>query len=52
VDDMTRNAIKLPTDDNKLETFKENARKEAAKFDIENIVPLYEEIYQKAFTVA
>ncbi|MGS2740616.1 N-acetyl-alpha-D-glucosaminyl L-malate synthase BshA [Sinomicrobium sp. M5D2P17] len=52
VKDMAHNAIKLLTDEEKLETFKKNARKEAAKFDIENIVPLYEEIYQRAFTVA
>lgn len=46
--DMAMNAIRILEDDDTLETFKENAKKEAAKFDINNIVPLYEELYQKA----
>lgn len=52
VKDMAKNALKLLSDEILLKLFKENARTEAEKFDIEKIVPLYEEIYQKAFTVA
>ena len=46
--DMAMNAIRILEDDKTLETFKVNARKEAAKFDIKNIVPLYEELYERA----
>lgn len=46
--DMAQNAIRILQDDATLETFKENAKKEAAKFDIQNIVPLYEDLYERA----
>ena len=46
--DMAQNAIRILEDDAVLEKFKTNAKKEAAKFDIQNIVPLYEELYKKA----
>ncbi len=46
--DMAQNAIRILQDDVVLETFKENAKKEAAKFDIQNIVPLYEDLYERA----
>ncbi|MBC9795521.1 N-acetyl-alpha-D-glucosaminyl L-malate synthase BshA [Sinomicrobium weinanense] len=52
VEEMSRNALKLLSDEKMLKQFKQNAREEAEKFDIEKIVPLYEEIYQKAFTIA
>lgn len=48
--DMAMNAIRILEDDVTLETFKENAKKEAAKFDINKIVPLYEQLYRKALT--
>jgi len=38
---------KLLKDDDLLESFKTNAYNEAKKFDINNVVPLYEEIYKK-----
>ena len=50
--DMAQNGIRILQNDAVLATFKENARKEAAKFDINNIVPLYEEVYEKALAVA
>jgi hypothetical protein len=34
-------------DDQNLNTFKQNARKQAEKFSLEQILPLYEEIYSK-----
>jgi len=46
--DMAQNAIRILQDDETLEKFKNNARKEAAKFDIQNIVPLYEKLYENA----
>lgn len=44
--DMAQNAIRILQDDEILETFKINAKKEAAKFDINKIVPLYEALYE------
>lgn len=45
--DMAQNAIRILQDDDVLDTFKKNAKREATKFDINNIVPLYEELYEK-----
>ena len=45
--EMALNGIKILKDSDILNTFKENAKKEAAKFDIHHIVPLYEELYEK-----
>lgn len=52
VDEMAKNAISILQDDTILKQFKERAIAEAKKFDIYNIVPLYEDIYQKAFQLA
>lgn len=49
VDDMAENALKILKDDVTLETFKQNAKKVAMEFDILNILPLYEDIYKKAY---
>ncbi|WP_299765250.1 N-acetyl-alpha-D-glucosaminyl L-malate synthase BshA [uncultured Dokdonia sp.] len=45
--DMAQNSIRILQDDDTLNTFKKNAKREARKFDIQNIVPLYEELYEK-----
>ena len=47
VDDMSKNALFILKDDKRLEEFKHNARREASKFDIHEIVPKYEAIYKK-----
>lgn len=47
VDDMAKNALEILKDDNTLQQFKANALAQSKKFDIENIVPLYEELYKK-----
>lgn len=47
VEDMTKNALYILSDDSRLRTFKNNARKESVKFDLHNIVPQYEAIYQE-----
>ncbi|EDP95913.1 N-acetyl-alpha-D-glucosaminyl L-malate synthase BshA [Kordia algicida OT-1] len=52
VQDMSRNALKILKDDAELAKFKAVAKKEAAAFDINKIVPVYEFIYQKAFEMA
>jgi N-acetyl-alpha-D-glucosaminyl L-malate synthase BshA len=46
VDDMTKNALYILSDSNRLKTFKNNARKEALKYDLHSIVPQYEAIYE------
>ncbi|WP_341216368.1 N-acetyl-alpha-D-glucosaminyl L-malate synthase BshA [uncultured Wocania sp.] len=46
VDDMTKNALHILNNENRLETFKNNARKESLKYDLHNIVPQYEAIYE------
>lgn len=46
--EMAENAIKIIHNNDTLETFKRNALLSAQKFDIKNILPLYEEIYKKA----
>lgn len=47
VDDMAKNAMEILKDDQTLQQFKTNALAQAKKFDIENIVPVYEELYKK-----
>lgn len=49
IDEMANNALKILEDDLVLEKFKENAVKSAQKFDILNILPLYEEVYENAY---
>ena len=43
---MSKNALHILTDKNVLATFKANAKQQASKFDIHQIVPQYEAIYQ------
>lgn len=50
--EMALNGINILKDANTLEAFKGRAKKESAKFDINNIVPLYEELYEKALVNA
>ena len=46
VEAMSINALHILTDKNVLATFKANAKQQASKFDIHQIVPQYEAIYQ------
>jgi len=48
VEEMAANAIKILKDDKVLKEFKNNALEVAKKFDIKNILPKYEALYQKA----
>ena len=46
IEDMTKNALYILSDETRLKIFKNNARKEALKFDLHTIVPQYEAIYE------
>jgi N-acetyl-alpha-D-glucosaminyl L-malate synthase BshA len=46
-DDMARNAIDLLSHEDKHSVFRKNALAQAKKFDIHNILPLYEEFYEE-----
>ncbi len=45
VEAMSNYTIKLLSDENLLATMKKNAKEQALKFDLKNILPLYEEMY-------
>ena len=47
IDDMAKNALSILKDDATLLKFKANALAQAKKFDIENIVPIYEALYKR-----
>lgn len=47
--EMAENAIKVLKNDTTLEKFKDEAFNWALQFDILNILPMYEEVYQKAY---
>ncbi|GHA30636.1 N-acetyl-alpha-D-glucosaminyl L-malate synthase BshA [Salinimicrobium marinum] len=51
VDDMANNAVKILQDTKTLETFKDNAQKQACNFDILTVLPLYEQVYKKALAL-
>ncbi len=46
VEDMATNALKILSDEKTHAQFRRNALKQAQKFDINNILPIYEEYYQ------
>ncbi|MBS1496074.1 MAG: N-acetyl-alpha-D-glucosaminyl L-malate synthase BshA [Bacteroidetes bacterium] len=50
VDDMAKNAVSILKDDETLKVFKKNALEQAKKFDISNIVPKYEALYNKVIS--
>jgi glycosyltransferase involved in cell wall biosynthesis len=47
VDDMSNNIITILSDDKAFAKMKKNALHQAMKFDIDNIVPQYEALYEK-----
>ena len=49
IDDMAKNALKILEKDETLNSFKQNAVNEAQKFDILKVLPLYEEVYDRAY---
>lgn len=48
IQDMAKKAISILSDDKVLLEFKSNALKVAQEFDIQNVMPMYEELYRKA----
>jgi len=49
IEDMAKNGIAILENDETLETFKLNALREAHKFDILKVLPLYEQVYERAY---
>jgi N-acetyl-alpha-D-glucosaminyl L-malate synthase BshA len=47
IDSMSKHAIELLSDNKKLAKFKANALAHAYKFDIQNIIPKYEALYDR-----
>jgi len=47
IDDMAINALSLLKDDTRMQQFKNQARKQASKFDIKQILPMYENLYSR-----
>ncbi len=50
VDDMAKNALSILTTDASLTVFKSNALEQARKFDIQRIMPLYEQLYLRVIS--
>ncbi|WP_250436433.1 N-acetyl-alpha-D-glucosaminyl L-malate synthase BshA [Hanstruepera flava] len=50
VDDMSKNAISILSEEAVLRQFKEQAKQQAQKFNIHNIVPKYEAIYENTLS--
>ena len=49
VEDMALNALAILKKDETLNLFKLNAVREAQRFDILKVLPLYEEVYERAY---
>jgi N-acetyl-alpha-D-glucosaminyl L-malate synthase BshA len=47
IETMSKQALAILKDDNTLAAFKKRAAEHAQKFDIKNIVPLYENLYRR-----
>ena len=51
INQMAENAIKILEDPENLIKFKKNAKIQANKFDVHNIVPSYEDIYRRTLAM-
>ncbi|MCG1037632.1 N-acetyl-alpha-D-glucosaminyl L-malate synthase BshA [Polaribacter sargassicola] len=49
VQDMAKNAISILKDEKTLEKFKVSAREHTKRFSLENILPVYEDIYKSCY---
>lgn len=47
VESMSKQALSILRDNNTLQSFKEKAAVQARKFDIHNIIPVYEKLYER-----
>ena len=50
VETMSRQAVEVLQNDERLQQFKNNAARQAQAFDIKNIVPLYEKLYEEVLS--
>ena len=50
VETMSKQAISILSDDKRLQQFKKDAGKHAHTFDIKNIIPLYEKLYNEVLS--
>lgn len=48
VEEMAQNALRILQDQETLDRFKTGAREQARKFDIQKVVPVYEDLYLRA----
>src|SRR5690606_11431136 len=48
VEEMAENALYILRDEKILKQFKQNAKEQASLFDLYSVMPLYEELYQRA----
>jgi len=49
VNDMANNAISILKNQEKLEMFKQNAKEHTKRFSLDNILPVYEDIYKSCY---
>ena len=47
VDDMAKNALKLLQNEEMMKAFKANSRQQAETFNINNVLPMYERMYER-----
>ncbi|HEX7366298.1 MAG TPA: N-acetyl-alpha-D-glucosaminyl L-malate synthase BshA [Pelobium sp.] len=52
IDGMAKHSIFILEDDERLETFKENALKRAKEFDLNRILPMYEDFYNEVIALS
>jgi len=52
IDDMAKNALAILKDDETLMRFKKNAKEHTKQFSLENILPVYEDIYSSVLEKA
>jgi hypothetical protein len=50
VDTLSKLAIEVLKDDEKLQQFKKGASEQAKRFDISNIIPVYEKLYEEVLS--
>ncbi|MDF2453731.1 MAG: N-acetyl-alpha-D-glucosaminyl L-malate synthase [Bacteroidota bacterium] len=46
-EDMAKNTLELLADENKFQQFRANAFEQAKKFDIDTVLPMYEQLYKE-----
>lgn len=46
IEDMAKNSIELLTNENKFQQFRANAFEQAKNFDIDTVLPMYEQLYR------